>query len=261
MKVEYTDVKRFLVSLGVIFVASSFIVPWLVLREPFAMNVTSVDLNGLTVIGRLMVYYRQVLGLGLGIIIPCMISPVLLLFGLGFIIFGLSKWWEMQDILDRREKAITGQEEEKLKQMSPREIDNKDIVEAQQEVEFGLEEFKPQRNMIDKYTTIEGRVEFFLRKCFPPGVCTFLPNRRIGSAFYDLVIQFVGINSPDLIIETKYTQKGYRSGWVFETATRVLFSKERYEVTLKRKAIAFILFISPEIPSRAESISGNYSIR
>ena len=247
MKVEYSDVKRFIVSIGVISVSLAFLIPWLIYREPFGMDFTRSELTDLTLLGVILVYVRQSMGLILSII-PLCVSPLLFFVGIGLVFFGLRNWWDMQVILDRRDIAITGQEEIKLKNMTDKEIEIDRVVDLQYDEEAVNLEPARYRNLLDKYADIEDDIFNKIRKCISKKDYKVKTNQRLGNVFFDGVIQNNDISQSDLILEIKYASKGYKGGWVIETANRVLLGLDVYRRDIKNNATAKVLFISPEVP-------------
>lgn len=252
MKVEYTDVKRFLVSTGVVAIGLAFLIPWLIFRESYAYDISKAQIGELSVLGKLIIYSHQLFGLILGFISICL-TPILLILGAILITFGIRKWWEMQSIYDRKEIALMGQEEVKLRQMTIDEIEKQREVEVQQDQQ--IEELQPifQRNMLDKYSEIEKLVEKRLIDCLPSHLGVLISNRRLGNVYYDMIFQYNNASSFDIIIEIKYASKGYRGGWVIETVTRVLYSMDIYMRYKRKNARAVVLFISPQVPPSSTS--------
>lgn len=250
MKVEFSDVKKFIVSIGLVSVALSFILPWFVLREPFEIGMTTTDIQNLTIIGKILVYYRQILGLGIGVAIPLCLSPLLLIGGGYLMWFGLQKWWNMQKILDRREIALTSQAEFTLEQMTADQKNKVTIADIQEENPDSTIQLNGPTSQLEitKYQTIENKVFTLFSDILKNKKCKIFQNGRIGNADYDMIIQFEDKTQVDIVVEVKYA-KGYKGGWVSTTFAKVLLSLDIYKVALKRPVRGVIIFISPDLPN------------
>jgi hypothetical protein len=62
-KPEYSDLYKFIASLGLILIAFSILLPWLFLRESFESLVSASDFANLTPTAQALIAYRQNTGL------------------------------------------------------------------------------------------------------------------------------------------------------------------------------------------------------
>ncbi len=97
-KLEYSDIYKFVTSLGVVLITFAFLLPRLILREPFDTHIPTSEIEGLTEIAQRLIEYRQFTGLWLiRNIIP--ISLSIALFGVIVFCIGLRLWYKKQKIL------------------------------------------------------------------------------------------------------------------------------------------------------------------
>lgn len=192
-KPEYSDLYKFIASIGIILLASSVLVPWLFLRESFDIYILASDIDNLTPIAQKLVFYRQStvlwlferitsisLGLGLG--------------GTVFLIFGVYFWWnKKQKLQDKKDDLEVRKLEKDIGDQSPQEIAVgivKKTIE-QEELDAGATAFEIRQS---KY--IEGVQEYFdtektvlskLALCFDNA--SVLPHKKIGSSEVDVLVR------------------------------------------------------------------------
>src|SRR4051812_38513684 len=101
-KVDFGNIHKFLVSLGLALVLAALVVPWFILRESDALLVSTQQLNELTQTARETLERKQNSIHFLVIVWPY-VSVVLLTSGVSLVVFGLVKWRQRQAVQDRME--------------------------------------------------------------------------------------------------------------------------------------------------------------
>ena len=190
-KPEYSDLYKFIVSLGLILIAFAMLLPWLFLRESFDALVTTSDLANLTPTAQALIAYRQNTGLWF-------VQNILWLSSIpaiaGFITLGsgLYLWQRKQKVLDRKDELETEKLNLEIKSMSPEQIAVKAIKETADEIQVReADEASPQStaeriNVINEYFETENIVISKLMNCF--GVYDVRPNQQIGDSQVDVLV-------------------------------------------------------------------------
>jgi len=133
----------------------------------------------------------------------------------------------------------------RVKPMSAPDIASKGNAEAlSASAEGGVppEQIPSQQQFVNRYLDVERAVAAKLDECLGKSH-RILWNRRLGGALYDAVLCSYDNDEPDVIVEIKYIQKGFRYGWLWETATRVLASTELYIAVTRRRAVGVVLVV------------------
>jgi hypothetical protein len=191
-KPEYSDLYKFIVSIGVILLALAIILPWLFLRESFNTEIKASDITELTQTAQTLIVIRQntalwfVQNLIWISLIPA-ISGFVLLTG------GLFLWQRKQKILDQKDVLETEKLKLEIKKMSPEQIAAKAINEvAQESLERLPEEEKAietqgQLNAIQEYFRVEDMVTSKLSKCF--GAANIHSHQKVADTQVDIILR------------------------------------------------------------------------
>lgn len=168
-KPEYSDLYKFIASLGVIMIASAVLLPWLILREPFDNQIRVSEISELTKTGQTLIDIRQNTALWFikNILYISLIPAVL---GLSLLIIGLLPWWRKQRLLDERDEL----ENKKLEyEYSTSKMTNEQImIKALEEIQEDLPEkekvveSKGQVAAIQKYFRTEDMVITKFSNCY-----------------------------------------------------------------------------------------------
>lgn len=246
-KLEYSDLNKFLVSVGVTLIVISVLLPWLYLREPFDLLLQQDQISKLTKEAIQIVTNRQHFVAGFVNYI-FKVSVGLFSIGLISIIFGLIRWWKNQRILDRREKAITEKHEEELKKLTEKQIEVKAVGEfiklKNEETEFGIATDNPivKETFVPKYIQLE-RAFFNKMLDFYYDEFHVLSNNSIDTFEYDIILQARKSNKRDYIFEIKYYPKGYNKFTLQDAALRLGISTGHYINKTSRKAKPVLIAI------------------
>lgn len=236
-KLEYADIYRFLVSLGVILIALGLLVPWLFLRESFDLGMTRAEIAQLTPAAQTVIAYRQSM-------ILWIITHLYLLFlvpavpGLALVIRGLQLWSAKKQIIEDQGGELrnvkTRLEIEKIR----RELEP--LTETQRyEKGVAKELMEPeQKQDVLEYFRVESLFLDKLKECFPPD--SLLLQQRVQQVSLDAVIVFREETLPDVIVDIR-TAATEMSDSVLE-AMFIHFSQE---VTLYKKAIGRPAIVIP----------------
>jgi len=204
-KPEYSDLYKFVVSLGVILLSFAILLPWLFLQEPFDSLITSSQIAELTPIGQTLVISRQTKGLWL-IQNIVWISSIPAALGLITLVGGLYLWQRKQKNVDQKDELELEKLRLEIRKMSPEQIALKVVRETEEQVQDSLDtksqpiETAEKITIINKYFEIEKRLVEKLNVCF--GIPNVRSNQQIGDNQIDLIVR---IDSHErLFIEVKY---------------------------------------------------------
>jgi hypothetical protein len=120
-KLEYGDLYRFYVSLGLALIAGAIGAMWLFLKEPFDLGRTVEQIQKLTPIAQEVIAHRQHWTALILRILP-RAAVVVMLMGAVSMVYGLVRWRPSQTLLDRRRLAETLKVERDAQPMDATEI-------------------------------------------------------------------------------------------------------------------------------------------
>jgi hypothetical protein len=130
--------------------------------------------------------------------------------------------------------------------MSPRQVDAK--IEA--EVERDSSPDQPPMSLISStkhYRDVELNLQLRLSNCFSDSH-NLRTNQRLGNAEFDVILESKLPHRADVIVEVKYLRKGFRFGWMRESASRLLLATDLYEDRIQRKTSPLLLLVTgPEL--------------
>jgi hypothetical protein len=204
-KFDYSDLYKFLVSVGITLIALSILLPWLYLKEPFDLNVKQEELKLLTAQGQAIIKNRQQLVATYYTFIP-KVAIGLAIAGLISIVYGIAKWFPKQKNLDKRDITSTLIAQKELEQMGSAEIKEKNEKEFKQaEILNATSSNQPivKEEFLSSYLQIE---QIFNSKitAFYQNQYTVLTNIRSGRDEYDLILTTDLKEQSDFVFEFKY---------------------------------------------------------
>ena len=130
---EYTDVYKFIASLGVILIGLALLIPWLVLQDTFDLQYTTKSLSDLTPTAQALIATRQATAIWLTDHLV-LISAGIGILGLALLAYGTYQWNKRQMVVNRKENAETEQAERNLKTLSSQEILAAAVSEASDDI-------------------------------------------------------------------------------------------------------------------------------
>lgn len=250
-KIEYSDLNKFLVSLGVALITISILVVWLFFREPFGLLIEKKNLDNLTDIAKTIILNRQGQVSQLLHIIPW-VALGLFLIGLTSLIIGLVRWLKKQRLLDERDELTNKKLKKELEKLSEKEVVDKvkaEYIQTVEEeptvIETKAEETTAKEQFVKSYLNVEQKISDKL-KLFFSDKYRILTNYRLKNIEYDIIL-----NSPlkletDKIIEIKYYPNGVTSQYIRETLIRIEIAKSFYQDTMQKPVKPVLLVVLPE---------------
>lgn len=253
-KLEYDNLYKFLVSLGIILI----VLPLAAMIYFYNTNpilISQVDYDLLSEYSLKMIDNRNQL-LSMFIKVLPWFTTISILVGIILISCGIYKWFFLQRKLDKKldsettKKALdvlqASDEEisEKLKKETE-EIDNIDSNNKNLKHNNAEQPEHPQLKTLGKYYEIEDLCfNYFTRKHLKK--FDFKRNIRIGNTYYD----FIGVSAndePDLIFEIKYCrQAAGMSPMLYETFEKIYDMGLKYQTVTHRDFKCIVVVVTPK---------------
>jgi hypothetical protein len=246
-KLEYGDLHKFLASLGLGFMVSAVVVPWLFLREPFDLQVETTKLAGVTDQARELIIYRQQVALLLVRAIPWF-SGALLVIGLSLMIFGLVGWRKRQAVVDRKSDLEVVKLAKEVRNIPEGDLQEKVASEGAEvedpELAFGEGGRNNEPQGGAKYGEVERLLIERITSCLEE-TYRIRPHQQLGRAQFDLLLQAKDERKGDLVVEVKFTSDALDWRYVRANLLKTVYLCELYGRSVGRQSIPVIYFVAP----------------
>lgn len=259
-KFEYSDLYKFVTSLGVALLVVGCVLPWFFLKEPFDLTIKQSELVLLTPIAQRIIEKRQNEA-GLALQLLPWVSAIFCIVGVGFFAYGLNRWWRRQDVRDRAENASMAKLEAELSTMLPAEVEQKVLSEIEAEVatpieqpvESGQKEKLPTATMssqVAQYRALESLLLKRLQECYSR-TYSVSSNQKLGAAEFDLVLKSNDSSREDVIFEIKRGSRSFGYNWWRDNVKRLEVLAQLYRSRLKTEVepILFVIYPHNVVPS------------
>lgn len=264
-KIEFSDLYKFLTSVGLIIIASSFLIPWLFMKQEIGLLISESQYNELIETSKKLTDNRISLGLLITRAIPY-ISVIL--FALGIIISGIGLWnWKKkQDTVDETDQLKLTELKAKIKELDSVEIEQKaedevkkefsissDLEKTESNVEIpenqniNIEELKS--NLINMESLFFQKIEDFNSFVYEPK-----SNVKIDNKFeIDILLKSLDLNKyPDILIEVKYIQSKLKFSIVQEAFRSLMNAYSNLAKTRKKVNTYLIIVYKHDIADKDE---------
>lgn len=214
-KVQYGDVNRFLVSIGLVLILLSFALPYFYLTNDFGLYIEENRIKLFTLPIQKIICDKQQLLTEIQRFIPV---TSISLFGIGLVtlIIGLFRWFRRQAKIDKKENLDIQKLELEISKLTPQEKLEKAEKEVQAiEVAEIIEERKQKDpnlkletdKKINNYLDIEKRVVDHFKEYKSPNF-EILDNVKIAGRFWiDLLLEAKTSEFADRLIEIKFSKQ------------------------------------------------------
>lgn len=212
-KIDYGDINKFLVSIGIVLIGLSVLTPFLYLKEDFGIYLSEEEISKYEQPIKSLIIDKQFQVIKIQKIIP-FISIILLFLGLSSTSVGLYRWFQRQSKIDEKFDKEIQKLDLEIESLTPEEK----IEKAKQEVqEIELAEQLESIQTVNKTVRTNSRyldymnIEQALYKSFQnlknPNFEVFT-EQKLGNRFYiDLLLKAKSKKFADRIIEIKYFKK------------------------------------------------------
>lgn len=239
-RIEFTDINRFLTSLGTIFIGLAFLLPWFIIQNNSVILIQEVKIKQLTPTAREIIKNQQNTLLTVNNLFPTA-SFVIILLGFLMLIFGLVRWNKRQAISDKiQDEELKSKEFQNLSAEVKREI-IADEIEIASGDELNIDENLNED--IDNYLNIENRIylqlsEYYKREFSPS------QNIKIGHFNYDVILKSKDISlRSDKIVEIKFYKNTITLENLKEASIQLALSAKNYDKTFRRRSLATLMVI------------------
>lgn len=258
--VQYATFYKFLVSLGLVLVAFALVIPWLLLHESFDLLIKQVDLLHLTPTAQRTIRHRQAI-VEAGSLIAPWLSVGLFLGGIGLSAFGVARWRQRQEVMDRTEDLHLEklQMDINLMPATPLERDAKQSSEAWQAIREQSGDSVPalyaQRTTVDAtYRSLKHRMTMIEDLAIAKLEAAFAlthdltPQMKLDTEgiklWIDALLTARDAREPDFAVEIKFvthqTGAGKRAHEAIQQASLIL---KLYTESTGRRVQPLVLFI------------------
>lgn len=265
-KLEYDNLYKFLVSLGIVLIA----LPLAVIIYFYNLNpilISQTDYELLSEYSLQMITNRNQL-LSTFIKVFPWFAAISILIGVILIICGIYKWFFIQKKLDKKldsETTIKALDElqvsaEEVSEKVKKETEEIDDLDDNKEMQHNnlAQDKHPQIKALEKYYEIEDLCFNYFTKKYIKNF-DFKRNIRIGNTYYD----FIGVSlndEPDLVFEIKYCrQAAGMSPRLYQTFDKIYDMGLKYQTVAHRDFKCIVVIITPkEHLARMENIVETY---
>lgn len=259
-KVEFSDLYKFLTSVGLIFIASAFLLPWLFMKDGIGILVSEEEYSALIETSKNLTDKRIALSSFVITSIPW-ISSLLFIVGSFLVSYGLFYWKKKQKRVDETEELNLLELRLKIKKLNSSEIKDK----AENEIE---EEISAQSDIVENEASPQPEVtksdmelmkgnlidieNLFYEKIVEFNSFDFKVNSNVkivGGREVDILLNAYNIKKkPDILIDIKYLQNKLSMQLIRDAYQRFKQIHNSYVGNTKRNAkMKFVIVYKHDI--------------
>lgn len=244
-KIEFSDVNRFLASLGLISIGLAFFLPWFVNQNNSLLIIEQDKIQKLTPAAQQIVTKQQNTLLTLNNVLPT-VSIGLIVVGFILLIWGIIRWTKRQTVLDKiQDEELRAKEIQNLSSQEKRDLLETEIEKTEEDLPVKTNEADRQLE-IDSYIQIENSIFLQLSQNFKTNY-TPSQNVRIGSFEYDIILKSKDLTQyKDRIIEIKFFKNQLIYSNIKDAATKLILACNHYEENFKRRTFAILIIVYSE---------------
>jgi hypothetical protein len=244
-KIEFSDVNRFLASLGLIAIGLAFFLPWFVNQNNSLLLVEQEKLQKLTPTAQEIVTKQQSTLLTINNVLPY-VSIGLIVVGFVLLIWGIIRWNKRQAVLDKiQDEELRAKEIQNLSAEEKRDLIENEIVKTEEDL--------PQKTSgedrqleIDSYIQIENSIFLQLSENYK-GRYVPTQNVRIGNFEYDIILKSKDLTQyKDRIVEIRFFKNTLTYSNVKDAATKLILACNHYQDNFKRRTFGILIIVYSE---------------
>ncbi len=210
-KIDYSDINKFLVSIGLVLIAFSIIAPYIFLKEDFSIYINKSELVKYDLEIRNIITQKQNLIFNIQSKISCF-SISLFILGLISIITGLFRWFKRQSKIDEKFDKELFKLDLEIKSLTPQEkiekIENEvEEIQIAEQLESNITPDYSKENKEILYNVYKNIETTFYNKFKKYNSLNFevLTEQKIGLRTYiDVLMKSKSLANKDRLIEIKY---------------------------------------------------------
>lgn len=254
-KVEYGDLNKFLVSIGLVLIGLAILTPYFYLKEDFGIMISKSEFDNLQEPVKQIVIDKQ----EKVVFIQCMVkwvSPIFAILGLASLIFGLIRWFERQKKLDDRfDKEVLFLDLQIESQSATDKLES--INEELDEINFENqpEPNETKRKVFRKYINAENSIaEVF--KSYSSKNFRIYNDIRFDKKFnVDILLRAKSSKFSDRIIEVKYFSSVIQDNILESALRRLERTSNHYIKATENKLVPVLIIVYNQQEISQEKIS------
>lgn len=251
-KIEFSDVNRFLASLGLISIGLAFFLPWFINQNNTLLIIEQKKILELTPTAQLIIAKQQDTLWTVNQLLPY-VSIGLIVLGLVLLICGIVNWKKRQTVLDKiQDEELKSKEISNLSSQEKRDLIESEIVKTEQEEDepkISTPNSENERQAdIDNYIQIENSIFLQLSTNYKTNYIAS-QNVRIADSNFDIILKSKDQTQyKDRIVEIKFFKKQLTYEQIKDAATKLIFACNQYETNFKRRTypVLIIIYTEPE---------------
>lgn len=256
-KIEYGDINKFLVSIGLVLIGLAVLTPYLYLKEDFGLFITTKEFNEFQEPIQSLILDKQEKVAFIQSIINW-IPLILAISGIGLIIWGLRRWFERQSKIDERfDKEILILDLQIEKQSATEKLEN--ISRDLNEIQIG-ESNKPneiQQKVFKKYLDVEKKVAELFQNYNSPNFRIYTDIKIDKKYDVDILLRSKSNKFSDRIIEIKYFSDLLQTNILESALNRLSRTSNHYFKLTNKNIVPIFIVIYNKEKVNQESIKTN----
>jgi|GEM_PF-1266239 hypothetical protein len=239
-KLEFSDLNKFLTSVGLIFIGIAFLLPWYINQNSDLIVLEQTKIDSSTKTAQKIIDNQQNYLNYISANLICIIITLLIV-GTTLLAWGIIRWNKRQNVRDAKEN----EELNALKKQNITEQEKKDIIKG--EIDSEIESINTDKTrVVQNYLDIENLIYLKISNYYTVNYIN-RQNIKIGKFNYDIIMESKHIQKRgDLIIEIKYITNADTYSKFIDSINQFLFAVNHYESTQERSVIPIIVFVLNE---------------
>jgi hypothetical protein len=244
-RIEFSDVNRFLASIGLISIGLAFFLPWFVNQNNSLLLIEQDKLQKLTPAAQEIVTKQQDTLLTINKVLPS-VSIGLIIIGFVLLIWGIIRWTKRQSVLDKiQDEDLKAREIQNLTSQEKRDLIETEIEKTEEDQPEKTNQADRQLE-IDSYIQIENAIFLQLSQNYKNNY-TASQNVRIGNYEYDIILKSKDLTQyKDRIIEIKFFKNRLTYSNIKDATTKLILACNHYEENFKRRTFAVLIIVYSE---------------
>jgi hypothetical protein len=203
-KIEYGDINKFFVSIGLVLIGLAIVSPYLYLKEDFGIYLSQSEFNSLQDSAKALVIDKQNKVKKMQDLFFC-VPIILSVLGSFFLVIGLYRWFERQTKIDEKFDRELDKLNLEIKSLTDEEREEKVKLEVQEiELEKKAESNEIQQRVFNKYIAVEESITEIFRN-YSSQNFEILSQQKMGNKFeIDILLRAKSKGFADRIVEIKY---------------------------------------------------------
>ena len=249
-KIDYSDINKFLVSIGLVLIGFSILVPYFFLKEDFSIYINQSELLKYDEEIRRIITQKQKLVFNIQSKITC-ISICLFSIGLITMIIGLFRWFKRQSKIDEKFDKEISKLDLEIKSLTPEEkiekINNEvDEIQIAEQLESNSNPNLSKESkeiLYQNYANTE--LAFYNKfKLFNSPNFEVFTEQKLGNRFYiDVILKSKSLKFKDRLIEIKYYKNPIPITSLLLTLTQLQTYVKSYKKSTKRNVVPVLLIV------------------